>query len=165
MGLFTGQVGYAWNSALLYVKGGAAVANQRFDIFNTATGIGLGQAERTRWGGVVGVGLEYGFAPNWTAGIEYDYLFRESDSRTFLTPNLAELASVTANTRYGYQHDHWPHQLQVWRLRCPDCSQVLIWSAYSQQTKAPALSGAFLLPEVDLRSRELNGCALVFSKK
>jgi len=35
-----------------------------------------------------GVGLEYGFAPNWTAGIEHDYLFRESDSHTFLTPNL-----------------------------------------------------------------------------
>lgn len=75
-----------------------AVASQRFDIFNTLTGIGLGQAERTRWGGVVGVGLEYGFAPNWTAGIEYDYLFRESDSRTFLTPNLA-IGPFTANTR------------------------------------------------------------------
>ena len=80
------------------MKGGAAVASQRFDIFNTLTGIGLGQAERTRWGGVVGVGLEYGFAPNWTAGIEYDCLFRESDSRTFLTPNLA-IFPFTANTR------------------------------------------------------------------
>lgn len=97
LGLFTGQIGYAWNTALLYVKGGAAVANQRFDIFNTFTGIGLAQAERTRWGGVIGVGLEYGFAPNWTAGIEYDFLFRESDSRTFLTPNLG-VASITANT-------------------------------------------------------------------
>jgi outer membrane immunogenic protein len=95
---FAGQVGYAWNAALLYVKGGAAVASQRCDIFNTLTGIDLGQAERTRWGGVVGVGLEYGFAPNWTAGIEYDYLFRESDSRTFLTPNLA-IGPFTANTR------------------------------------------------------------------
>ncbi len=98
LGLFTGQIGYAWNTALLYVKGGAAVASQRFDIFNTITGIGLLQADRTRWGGIVGVGLEYGFAPNWTAGIEYDYLFRESDSRTFLTPNLA-VAPLTANTR------------------------------------------------------------------
>ena len=25
IGLFTGQVGYAWNNVLLYVKGGAAV--------------------------------------------------------------------------------------------------------------------------------------------
>jgi outer membrane immunogenic protein len=98
LGLFTGQVGYAWNNTLLYVKGGAAVANERFDIFNTATGIGIAQAERTRWGGVVGVGMEYGFSPNWTAGIEYDYLFRESESRTFLTPNL-RVGSITANTR------------------------------------------------------------------
>jgi len=98
LGLFTGQVGYAWNATLLYVKGGAAVANQRFDIFNTLTGIGLAQAERTRWGGVVGVGLEYGFSPNWTAGIEYDYLFRQSDNRTILTPGLP-VASITANTR------------------------------------------------------------------
>ena len=98
MGLFTGQVGYAWNNSLLYVKGGAAVASQRFDIFNTATGIGLLQADRTRWGGTVGVGWEYGFSPNWTAGIEYDYLFRESDSRTVLTPGL-NVASITANTR------------------------------------------------------------------
>ena len=98
LGLFTGQVGYAWNAALLYVKGGAAVVNQRFDIFNTATGIGLLQASRTRWGGTIGVGLEYGFAPNWTAGIEYDYLFRESDSRTFVTPNLL-VGAVALNTR------------------------------------------------------------------
>jgi outer membrane immunogenic protein len=30
-GLFTGQVGYAWNNALLYVKGGAAVTANRFN--------------------------------------------------------------------------------------------------------------------------------------
>jgi len=34
-GLFTGQIGYAWNNALLYVKGGAAVTDIRYDsIFN-----------------------------------------------------------------------------------------------------------------------------------
>ena len=100
LGLFTGQVGYAWNTTLLYVKGGAAVANQRFDIYDTATGIGIAQAERTRWGGVVGVGLEFGFAPNWTAGIEYDYLFRTNDGNTYLTPALAPaITSVAINTR------------------------------------------------------------------
>jgi outer membrane immunogenic protein len=101
LGLFTGQVGYAWNNVLWYVKGGAAVANQRWDILD-ATGASLASAERTRWGGTVGTGFEYGFAPNWSAGIEYDYLFRESDSRTFLTPGLVAplgVASITANTR------------------------------------------------------------------
>src|SRR6266851_9202718 len=37
-GLFTGQVGYAWNNALLYVKGGAAVTDSRYTTLNTATG-------------------------------------------------------------------------------------------------------------------------------
>ena len=102
LGLFTGQVGYAWDAALFYVKGGAAVANQRWTLFDTVTGIGLAQAERTRWGGTVGVGFEYGFAPNWSAGIEYDYLWRVSNSNTFLTPGLVAplgIASITANTR------------------------------------------------------------------
>ena len=29
-GLFTGQIGYAWNNVLLYVKGGAAVTDDRY---------------------------------------------------------------------------------------------------------------------------------------
>ena len=29
-GLFTGQIGYAWNNALLYVKGGAAVTDDKY---------------------------------------------------------------------------------------------------------------------------------------
>src|SRR3954453_23842809 len=99
LGLFTGQVGYAWNNVLWYVKGGAAVANQRWDLFNTATGIGNVQADRTRWGGTVGTGIEYGFAPNWSVALEYDYLFRVSDTSTFLTPALAPITAITANTR------------------------------------------------------------------
>ena len=39
----------------------------------------------TRWGGVVGVGLEYGFAPNWSVGIEYDHLFMQDRTYTFTT--------------------------------------------------------------------------------
>jgi outer membrane immunogenic protein len=100
LGLFTGQVGYAWNNVLWYVKGGAAVANQRWDLFNVPTGIGINQAERTRWGGTVGTGVEYGFAPNWSVALEYDYLFRVSNSSTFLTPALApDITAITANTR------------------------------------------------------------------
>ena len=36
IGLFTGQIGYAWNAALLYVKGGAAVTSNRFSILDHA---------------------------------------------------------------------------------------------------------------------------------
>jgi outer membrane immunogenic protein len=71
LGLFTGQVGYAWNNVLWYVKGGAAVTDDRYRGTVTATGALFDSANETRWGGVVGTGLEYGFAPNWSVGIEY----------------------------------------------------------------------------------------------
>jgi outer membrane immunogenic protein len=99
VGLFTGQIGYAWNASLLYFKGGAAVANARNDLFTTVGGVGIASAERTGWGGTVGVGWEYGFSPNWTAGIEYDYLFRTNNSNTFLTPTLTPVTAVSVNTR------------------------------------------------------------------
>jgi outer membrane immunogenic protein len=74
-GLFTGQVGYAWNNALLYVKGGAAVTNNKYSGIIPATGVAFDTASDTRWGATVGVGLEYGFAPNWSVGVEYNHLF------------------------------------------------------------------------------------------
>jgi len=83
IGLFTGQIGYAWNAALLYVKGGAAVTHNRFDVFNNVTGVGLASAGHTRWGGTAGIGWEYGFAPNWSFGIEYDHLWMGRDNSTF----------------------------------------------------------------------------------
>jgi outer membrane immunogenic protein len=74
-GLFTGQVGYAWNNVLGYVKGGAAVTENRFEHRVAATDLVFDSVRDTRWGGVVGVGLEFGFTPNWSVGIEYDHIF------------------------------------------------------------------------------------------
>jgi outer membrane immunogenic protein len=75
-GLFTGQVGYAWNNVLLYVKGGATVTHDRYDGSFTVGGFQpFDTARETRWGGVVGAGLEYGFSPNWSVAVEYDHMF------------------------------------------------------------------------------------------
>jgi len=87
IGLFTGQIGYAWNAALLYFKGGGAVTSNRFSILSTLTGAELAAASSTRWGGTVGVGFEYGFAPNWSAGIEYDHLFMGNSNNSFSVTN------------------------------------------------------------------------------
>jgi outer membrane immunogenic protein len=87
IGLFTGQIGYAWNASLFYVKGGAAVTSNRFTILDTLTGTELAAASATRWGGTVGVGWEYGFAPNWSAGIEYDHLFMGHANNSFSVVN------------------------------------------------------------------------------
>jgi len=86
IGLFTGQIGWAaWNAALLYVKGGAAVTSNSFTVLDTATGVGLASASATRWGGTVGVGLEYGFTPNWSFGVEYDHLWMGTSNNSFTT--------------------------------------------------------------------------------
>ena len=113
-GLFTGQVGYAANNVLFYVKGGAAVTADRFRIVDIPTGIVTGTTgDDTRWGGVVGVGLEYGFAPNWTAGVEYNHLFMQDRTYTFISPvgggffaadrirQDVDLVTVRVNYRWG----------------------------------------------------------------
>src|SRR6266581_4410840 len=87
-GLFTGQVGYAWNNVLWYVKGGAAVTDDKFRGTVTATGALFDAASETRWGGVVGTGLEFGFAPNWSVAVEYDHLFMGNHSRTFTSTGV-----------------------------------------------------------------------------
>jgi outer membrane immunogenic protein len=86
-GLFTGQVGYAWNNALLYVKGGASVTDRNYQFLTTSTGALISSSGfKTRWGGTAGVGLEYGFAPNWSAAIEYDHIFESRHVVGFVTP-------------------------------------------------------------------------------
>lgn len=82
-GLLTGQVGYAWNNALLYLKGGAAVVGDKYRGLNTVTGVVLDSAKELRWGGTVGAGVEYGFTPNWSVAFEYDHLFMGDRTKTF----------------------------------------------------------------------------------
>jgi outer membrane immunogenic protein len=74
-GLFTGQVGYAMDNLLLYLKGGAAVTSDKYTGYQMPANIAGDRATETRWGGVVGAGLEYGFMPNWSFAVEYDHMF------------------------------------------------------------------------------------------
>lgn len=83
-GLFTAQIGYAWNNLLVYAKGGAAVTDNRFDHIDLiVTNLPYDSAKQTRWGGTVGAGIEYGFAPNWSIAFEYNHLFMGTDSVQF----------------------------------------------------------------------------------
>jgi outer membrane immunogenic protein len=86
-GLFTGQIGYAWNNVLFYVKGGAAVTDDKHDIFAIPSGVLISSTHNeTRWGGTIGAGFEYGFALNWSVGVEYDHLFMGNRNLTFTSP-------------------------------------------------------------------------------
>jgi outer membrane immunogenic protein len=112
IGLFTGQIGYAWNNAMWYVKGGAAVTDNSYNSFFTATGVTFNQASDTRWGGAVGTGIEFGFAPNWSVAVEYDHLFMGNPNVTFPASAIAvtrsdnigqgvDMGTVRLNYRFG----------------------------------------------------------------
>jgi outer membrane immunogenic protein len=92
IGLFTGQVGYAWDNILWYVKGGAALADDKYSGLSTVftgTNVAFDQGNEVRWGGAVGTGLEISFAPNWSVALEYDHLFMgtRNETLTALTPS------------------------------------------------------------------------------
>jgi outer membrane immunogenic protein len=70
------------NAALFYLKGGGALANNNFLVQNAA-GTGLYYATSHNLGATVGVGFEYGFTPNWSAGIEYDRLMMGNANNSF----------------------------------------------------------------------------------
>jgi outer membrane immunogenic protein len=84
-GLFTGQVGYAWNNALLYVKGGASITDRQYQLLATGGPVVADTGFQTRLGGTVGAGLEYGFTPNWSAAIEYDHIFESRHGVSYNT--------------------------------------------------------------------------------
>jgi outer membrane immunogenic protein len=110
-GLFTGQVGYAANNVLFYVKGGAAVTDNRYE--GAFAGTVFDRAEETRWGGTVGAGVEYAFAPNWSFGVEYNHLFMGTNnynltgvtfvgnSRNDDIKQDADLVTARINYRFG----------------------------------------------------------------
>jgi outer membrane immunogenic protein len=98
-GVLTGQVGYAWNNVLWYGKGGVAVTGDRYDS-RTAVGniVASNITNQTYWGGAVGTGLEFGFAPSWSVGVEYDHLFMQDKNVTFTNNGVAGPAGTLFKT-------------------------------------------------------------------
>jgi outer membrane immunogenic protein len=66
-GSVRGRVGYALNNVMFYGTGGLAFGELR------ATTFGLSESHTTA-GWTAGVGGEMGFAPNWSAKVEYLYV-------------------------------------------------------------------------------------------
>ena len=107
-GLFTGQVGWAWNNVLFCVKGGAAVVNDKYTVlFNASaapfTGLVATTGAETRWGGTAGVGVEFGFAPGWSVGVEYDHIWLgDSDTiHTVASPFNAVVSTASQRISQG----------------------------------------------------------------
>ncbi len=75
LGSVTGRLGYTWGPALLYAKGGYAWKDSN-NLGVTTTGgapLPFFTDGNHRDGYTVGAGLEYLFAPSWSAKVEYQY--------------------------------------------------------------------------------------------
>jgi outer membrane immunogenic protein len=69
----TGRVGYAWGPSLFYVKGGYAYSDNSETLTRGGTPIAFALDRGHRDGYTVGGGVEYMFAPSWSAKVEYQY--------------------------------------------------------------------------------------------
>jgi outer membrane immunogenic protein len=81
-----GRLGVAFDRVLLYAKGGGAwVGNNGFTVTNLTTGTSItGSNSNSISGWLIGGGLEWAFANNWTLKAEYDYI--GLNGRTFTVP-------------------------------------------------------------------------------
>jgi outer membrane immunogenic protein len=78
-----GRLGYAVNNLLFYGTGGYAAAGVEAGVKDSNTGALLASATSTRSGWTAGGGLEWGFAPNWSA--KFEWLYMKFDSAAFNT--------------------------------------------------------------------------------
>ena len=72
----TGRLGYSFADRwLLYVRGGSAWTREKADdAFTTVRGVAVDPSTiLTRNGWTIGAGVDWAFAPCWSATLEYDY--------------------------------------------------------------------------------------------
>ncbi len=112
IGSATGRLGYTWGPGLLYAKGGFAWRNSENIGVVNAVGVPVAFTtngnQQTGW--TAGAGMEYMFAPNWSAKAEYQYY--KFDNTTFNTApfdvvgtrfrNDEQTVKLGVNYRFGW---------------------------------------------------------------
>jgi high affinity Mn2+ porin len=145
VGTARGRVGYATGPWLAYATGGLAWAGERF--LNTPA---IGSDEKTlntRLGWAAGAGVEYAFAPHWSARLEYLYSqFGKADIRF---PSAAQYASTLdfQSLRLGLNRKiDWPGSGNLTpktSLTDPESDR---WEIHGQTTFLPQGYPAFHAP-------------------
>jgi outer membrane immunogenic protein len=94
LGSVTGRLGYTWGPALLYAKGGYAWRdNSNIGVSVAGTPAAFTTDGNHKDGYTVGAGLEYMFAPNWSAKAEYQYY---NFGKTSFTSGPADIVGVSS---------------------------------------------------------------------
>jgi outer membrane immunogenic protein len=89
IGSATGRFGYTWGPGLLYAKGGYAWRdNNNIGVSVGGVPVAFATTGNHSDGYTVGAGLEYMFAPNWSAKIEYQYYNFGNTTFTAGTPEI-----------------------------------------------------------------------------
>jgi opacity protein-like surface antigen len=88
-------------NVLLYAQGGAAWTNTNIT-FLTGSGAQVGEASNDRTGWTVGAGVEWGFAPHWSAFAEYNFMGFGTQSTTFT--GCGGTCVVNANAKADVQN-------------------------------------------------------------
>ena len=86
-----GRVGWAADRVLFYGTGGGAFANVQTTLNGTET-------THTQAGWTAGLGVEYAFADNWTAKVEWLYVDFGNVSATCSTGIVCSVTPVSVNT-------------------------------------------------------------------
>ena len=106
-----GRVGWAvFDRSLIYVKGGGGWVENSATLMTTGNSV---SGSNTNSGWMAGIGWEWGFAPNWSAKVEYDFLRLNSwsPSNTILVGGIADrltlsrdidMVKVGVNYRFGW---------------------------------------------------------------
>ena len=104
LGSVTGRVGVAVDAALFYAKGGYAWANNKVSI--SAPGLTASDS-KVHSGYTIGGGIEYMFAPNWSAKGEYMFTHLESQTYTLLgfpfDSGTGEFHTIKAGINYHFK--------------------------------------------------------------
>lgn len=95
-GTVRGRAGYAFNNILFFGTGGLAFGELRGETF------GLSESHTTA-GWTLGAGAEFGFAPNWSAKVEYLYVDLSNNNFTITgASNGYRFGLVRAGVNYHF---------------------------------------------------------------
>lgn len=103
-GSVTGRAGVAVDAALFYFKGGYAWANNKVSV----SALGLTASDsHIHSGYTVGGGIEYMFAPNWSAKAEYMFIHLDSQTYTLVgipfDSGTGEFHTIKAGINYHFR--------------------------------------------------------------
>jgi outer membrane immunogenic protein len=115
------RFGFALDSVLLYGKAGGGWVGNTATLDNLTTGASF-RASHTASGWLVGAGIEWAFAPSWSAKLEYDFLglqswtFSSFPGNTITFNRDIQMLKVGLNYKLG-----WNARTNYWLSCWPWC--------------------------------------------